>query len=139
MACCLPFCYSERLVLSVQRCQPTASSQGMWFCEFVIAFRATMSTHDIVAGEEFPHHVGRDDSARRGGDCNGCYLHDALRAQELLYGLKESCVDKKNKVNSFGIIKLLYRTAVRRNSFRLASRATSLRLREARRYCKFLT
>ena len=69
-----------------------------------IAFRATMnkesegffyvrkanfSTHDIVAGEEFPHHVGRDDSARRGRDCNGCYLHDALRVQELLYGLKE--------------------------------------------------
>ena len=28
--------------------------------------------------------VGRDDSARRGRDCNGCYLHDALRVQELL-------------------------------------------------------
>ena len=39
-----------------------------------------------------------------GRNCNGCNLHDASRVQELLHRLKESYVDKKNKVNSFGII-----------------------------------
>ena len=72
---------------------PWSRRRGCGLCEVAIAFRATMSTHGIVAGEVFPHHVGRDDSARRGRDCNGCYLHDALRVQELLYGLKESCID----------------------------------------------
>ena len=55
---------------------------------FFYVRKANFPTHGIVAGEVFPHHVGRDDSARRGGDCNDCYLHDALRVQELLYGLK---------------------------------------------------
>ena len=58
--------------------------------------------------------------------------------KRILHRLKESCVDKKNKVNSFGIINLLYTAAAVENSFRLASRATSLHLREARAYCDFL-
>ena len=58
------------------------------------------SCHEVTEGVSPPAgfegaetSVGRDASARRGRDCNGCYLHDALRVQELLYGLKESCVD----------------------------------------------
>ena len=63
------------------------------------------SGREPLVSANFRHRiVGRADSARRGKNWNGCYLHDALRGQELLYGLKESCVDKKNKVNSFGII-----------------------------------
>ena len=55
---------------------------------FFYVRKANFPTHGIVAGEEFPHHVGRDDSARRGRNRNSCYLHDALRVQDLLYGLK---------------------------------------------------
>ena len=52
------------------------------------------SGREPLVSANFGHRiVGRDDSARRGRDCNGCYLHDALRVQELLYGLKESCMD----------------------------------------------
>ena len=56
----------------------------------------SLSCHEVTEGVFPPAGDGRN--------CNGCNLHDASRVQELLHRLKESYVDKKNKVNSFGII-----------------------------------
>ena len=89
--------------------------------------------------------VGRDDSARRGRHCNNCNSYNVsrvllndiiqIRNSELKF-IPELWI--RNKVNSFGIINWLYTAAAVGNSLRLASRATSLQLREARGYCKFL-